>query len=100
QTKLEQLQDSVGLFLDLMRLDAGDRLGEVSFNDETRVIFDAGSITLITTDNVARARDAVEGLTADDSTHIHDALQRGLSLLTAPTDAANRRRVLIFFSDG
>lgn len=100
-TKLDQLQESVYLFLDLMRRNGGDRLGEVSFNRNVQTIFyDSGFDADGFTDaDAAEARDAVQNLTAEGSTNIRDALQRGLDLRTA-AGGTSRRRVLIFFSDG
>ncbi len=98
--KIDLLKDAASLFLDLMRLDAGDELGEVSFAGAVTTDFGPGDVlTPLTEDNLDEAKDAVTALSAGGSTNIRDALQQGLDLIT---DAANasHRRVLIFFSDG
>jgi len=104
QTKLQILQDSANLFLDLMRLDAGDRLGEVSFANSATTIFDdsggTGVISEITDDNIDDAKDAVKSLSAGGATNIAEGLQEGLGLLTAAGSGEGRRRVIVFFSDG
>jgi Mg-chelatase subunit ChlD/nitrous oxidase accessory protein NosD len=112
--KIELLKDSANLFLDLMRLDFGDRLGEVRFatdlfgggTDDMETLFvqqnnNTGSITGFTTGNQPNSK-AVLGtkLAASGGTNIRDGLQRGHDLITGATAGASRRRVLIFFSDG
>ncbi len=104
RTKLQLLQDSANLFLDLMRKDFGDRVGIVSFETGVTTEFVApppaiGSITAYTAANTAAAKAEINTLALGNATNIRDALQRGLDLLTAQ-DGTARRRVLVFFSDG
>lgn len=111
--KFKLLQDSANLFLDLMRVNFGDRLGEVRFatdlfgndTDDVETIFvqqnnNSGSITGLTGANLPAAKNALGRLEADGGTNIHDGLQRGHDLLTGAAAGADRRRVLIFLSDG
>ena len=99
-SKLGVLQDSANLFLDLMRLNAGDRLGEVSFASNVDIIFGPGDVlTPLTDANVGAAGTAVDNLNAGGNTNIRDALQEGLDMLT-DVDGTGRRRVIVFFSDG
>ena len=99
QTKLQQLQESANLFIDLLRRDAGDRLGQVSFASSASTDFSdgAGAVKSFGSANVASARTAVDGLSASGSTNIRSALDTALNLIPASTD---RRKVVIFFSDG
>lgn len=98
-TKLSVLKDRAEMFLRLLRKDAGDRLGEVKFNQSSDVIFGTSSdeVRDFGSGNVGSARSAVDGLSADGRTDIREALQTGLDMI--PT-SNNRRRVVIFFSDG
>ncbi|MCP4709485.1 MAG: VWA domain-containing protein, partial [Planctomycetes bacterium] len=105
QKKIDILKSSANLFLDLMRLDAGDRTAQVSFAGDLglqSITIDFGptdQLTDIGSGNITDAKDAVDGLDAGGNTDIRGALQQGLDLLTA--DGANeRRKVLVFFSDG
>ncbi|MEM6403912.1 MAG: vWA domain-containing protein, partial [Cyanobacteria bacterium P01_D01_bin.116] len=99
--KIELLQDSANLFLDLIRLDAGDRLGEVSFATTVTTDFGPlGDLTEITSANINDAKDEVNNLNPDGLTDIEGGLQRGLNLLTAAPDGDERRRVVVFLSDG
>jgi hypothetical protein len=99
QTKLAVLKDSAKLFLDLMRKGAGDRLGEVSFNASANVLFDDGSgnVTSFSEGTVNSAKNQVDGLSAGGQTDIRDGLDTGLGMIPTGND---RRRVIIFFSDG
>ena len=99
QTKLAVLQDSAKLFLDLMRKTANDRLGEVSFNQSANIDFDdgGGSVTGFSSGNVGNAKTQVDNLSAGGQTDIRDALDTGLGMIPTGND---RRRVIIFFSDG
>jgi hypothetical protein len=98
--KIDLLKDAANLFLDLMRLDAGDELGEVSFAGGVSTDFGPGDVlTALTEDNLDDAKDAVDALSPGGSTNIRDALQQGLDLITSAANASHRR-VLIFFSDG
>ena len=104
QTKLEQLKKSTKLFLDLMRTNEGDRLGEVSFASTESIDFDEpGAIEMVTEltsgpgGNLNTAKSEVDALSAGGATNIRDALQTGLDLLPPGSD---RRKVLVFLSDG
>ena len=99
QTKLAVLKESAKLFLDLMRKGAGDRLGEVSFNASADVLFDDGSgdVTNFSEATVNSAKNQVDGLSAGGQTDIRDGLDTGLGMIPTGND---RRRVIIFFSDG
>ena len=99
RSKLQVLQRSARLFLDLLRQDLGDRLGEVAFNGSSSVLFDdgSGSVENFGAGNIAAARGAVDRLTATGSTNIRAALQDALDLIPA---AGDRRRVVVFLSDG
>lgn len=99
QTKLQQLQDSANLFIDMLRRDAGDRLGQVSFASSESTDFSdgAGSVKSFGAGDVGPAKVAVGGLSASGSTNIRGALEKALTLIPTSTD---RRKVIIFFSDG
>jgi len=99
QTKLQQLQDSANLFIDMLRRDAGDRLGQVSFasTESTNFSDGAGAVKSFGAADVTTARAAVSGLSASGSTNIRSALDKALTLIPASTD---RRKVIIFLSDG
>ena len=103
--KIDVLKASANLFLDLMRLDAGDQLAEVSFsgamgaNSITTDFGPTGELTAIGAANIDDAKSAVNALDPGLQTDIHGALQQGLDVLTA-AEAGDHRRVLIFFSDG
>lgn len=99
RTKLQVLQRSARLFLDLLRQDLDDRLGEVAFNGSSSVVFDdgSGSVENFGAGNIAAARGAVDGLTATGSTNIRAALQDALDLIPV---AGDRHRVVVFLSDG
>jgi hypothetical protein len=99
QTKLQMLQDSANLFIDMLRRDAGDRLGEVSFADSASTDFSdgSGSVKSFGAGDIAGAKSAVGAMTANGSTNIRAALERALDLIPASTD---RRKVVLFFSDG
>lgn len=104
QTKLAQLKKAANLFLDLMRTNNGDRIGEVSFSSTERIDFDEPGATERVTpltsgasSNLAQAKQAVDNLNAGGGTNIRDALQQGLDLLPAGVD---RRKVVVFLSDG
>jgi len=100
-SKLQVLQDSAGLFLELLRRDAGDRIAEVAFDSTAEIVFADASDELVeyTTANQASATTAVDGLTADGSTNMTDALLEAYNLLTADGDS-ERQKVLVLFSDG
>ncbi|KPJ93032.1 MAG: hypothetical protein AMJ55_08855, partial [Gammaproteobacteria bacterium SG8_15] len=99
QTKLQILQDSANLFLDLLRQDAGDRLGLVSFATNSSIDFDDGSdqVTNFGAANIGVARTAVGNLVANGSTNIRGALQDALDMIPA---GDTRRKVIVFLSDG
>ena len=99
QTKLAVLKDSAKLFLDLMRKGADDRLGEVSFNETASIEFDdgAGGVTGFGPGTVGSAKSQVGGLTDGGQTDIRDGLSTGLGMIPTGNE---RRRVIIFFSDG
>jgi subtilisin family serine protease len=99
RTKLQVLQRSAGLFLDLLRQDLGDRLGEVAFGTNSSVVFDdgSGSVENFGAGNIGAARGAVNALVAQGNTNIRAALQDALDLIPA---AGDRRRVVVFLSDG
>jgi subtilisin family serine protease len=100
QRKIDVLKDSANLFLDLMRLGAGDQLAEVSFSSSATVRFGPdGKLNEIDSSNIGAAKTAANALAPEDLTDIEEGLQTGLDLLTAST-LPNQRRVLIFFSDG
>lgn len=99
--KIELLQDSANLFLDLMRLNAGDRLGEVSFASSVSTDFGPGDVlTEITSSNINDAKNEVNNLSPGGLTNIRGALQEGLDLLTDAPDGEDHRRVIVFLSDG
>jgi Ca2+-binding RTX toxin-like protein len=100
-TKLQVLQDSAGLFLELLRRDAGDRVAEVAFDTTAEIVFDDVSDALIeyTTANQATAMAAVDALTDGGTTNMTDALIEAWDLLTADGDS-DRQKVLVLFSDG
>ena len=99
QTKIQQMQDSANLFVDLLRRDAGDRLGQVSFASSSSTDFSdgAGAVKSFGAADVAAAQTAISGLSASGQTNIRGALDTALNLIPASTD---RRKVIIFFSDG
>ncbi|MGD1701596.1 S8 family serine peptidase [Dapis sp. BLCC M229] len=99
--KIELLQDSANLFLDLIRLDAGDRLGEVSFAGSVSTDFGPGDLlTEITSGNIDDAKDEVDNLSPGGNTNIRGALEEGLDLLTTAPGGEDHRRVIVFLSDG
>ncbi|MDH4088044.1 MAG: S8 family serine peptidase [Nitrospira sp.] len=99
QTKLQMLQDSANLFIDMLRRDAGDRLGEVSFAGSASTDFSdgSGSVKSFGAGDIAGAKAAVGAMTANGMTNIRSALERALDLIPTSTD---RRKVVLFFSDG
>ena len=103
--KMEVLQSSANLFLDLMRLDAGDRLAEVSFSgglgpDSITTDFGpAGRLVEIRAENIDEAHDAINALEPGRATDIRRAMQEALDVM-ATAGEADRRRAIIFFSDG
>lgn len=99
QTKLQQLQDSANLFIDMLRRDAGDRLGQVSFASSESTDFSDGSgaVKSFGAADVGTVQAAISGLSASGSTNIRSALEKALTLIPASTD---RRKVVIFLSDG
>jgi len=105
QTKIDVLKNSANLFLDLMRLDAQDRLAQVSFSGDIgaqSITVDFGPTDQLTdfgAGNIGDMRTAVQNLVADGSTDIRGALQRALDVMTSGT-TAGRRKAIIFFSDG
>lgn len=105
QLKIDVLKNSANLFLDLMRLDAQDRLAQVSFSGDIgaqSITVDFGptdQLTDIGAGNIGDMRTAVQNLNADGSTDIRGALQKALDVMTAGT-TAGRRKAIIFFSDG
>jgi len=100
QKKIQALKTSVNLFLDLFRIGAGDRLAQVSFSENARTDFhDHMGLVAMHSANLQDARDAVNKLTPGTTTNIRAALRRSLNeFISKP--AGNRRRSLIFFSDG
>jgi Ca2+-binding RTX toxin-like protein len=100
-SKLQVLQDSAGLFLELLRRDAGDRVAEVAFNATAEVVFGDASDELVeyTTANQATATAAVDALSDGGATNMTDALIEAWDLLTADGDS-DRQKVLVLFSDG
>ncbi len=100
-SKLQVLQDSAGLFLELLRRDAGDRVAEVAFDATAEVVFGDTSDELVeyTTDNQGTATTAVDNLTDGGATNMTDALIEAWDLLTADGDS-DRQKVLVLFSDG
>jgi subtilisin family serine protease len=101
QTKMEVLQDSANLFLDLLRQGANDELAEVSFSapNDIDTIYGPTGLTPYNAGNVVPAKNAVNNLQPATSTDIRGGLQRGLDVMTAGANQGHRR-VLIFFSDG
>ncbi|MEX2126089.1 MAG: S8 family serine peptidase [Woeseia sp.] len=99
QTKLQMLQDSANLFIDMLRRDAGDRLGQVSFASSASTDFSdgSGSVKSFGAADIPVAKAAIAGMTASGMTNIRSALERALDLIPASTD---RRNVVLFFSDG
>lgn len=99
RTKLSILQTSANLFLDLLRKDAGDRLGQVSFADNSSIIFDdgSGSVQDFGAGTLGNAQSAIGGLSASGKTNIRAALQDGLDLIPS---GSGRRKVIVFLSDG
>lgn len=106
-TKTELLQSSANIFLELMRLNLGDRLGEVRFNANVETIFTdeavdppIGALENATAVSISNARTALNNeLGSNGNTNIQAGLQRGLDLLVG-AGGNDRRRVLLFFSDG
>ena len=104
QTKIAQLKKSANLFLDLMRTNEGDRLGEISFASTATIDFDEPGAAEVVTEltsgpggNLGVAKSEVNALAPGGATNIRDALQAGLDLLPPGSD---RRKVLVFLSDG
>lgn len=99
RAKLDVLKDSASLFLDLLRRGAGDRLGEVSFAGSSAIVFDDGGdlVADFSDAELPAARAGVTGLVAGGSTNIRDALQDALDMIPAGDE---RRKVIVFFSDG
>ena len=104
QTKIAQLKKSANLFLDLMRTNEGDRLGEISFASTATIDFDEPGAAEVVTEltsgpggNLGVAKSEVNALVPGGATNIRDALQAGLDLLPPGSD---RRKVLVFLSDG
>ena len=100
RTKLDLLQRSANLFLDLMRTGAGDHLGLVSFATDSNVDLSDGSdkVLALTIDNLKDAKDVVQDLEAGGATNIRAALEDGIDMV--PSGGDTRRKVIIFFSDG
>ena len=109
-TKLDVLQNSASLFLDLMRLDEGDQIAEVAFNLVSDVVFEDGAVvgdTLveIETGNLAAAQTAVDDLIAGGATNMTDALLDAYDLLVdldtnGQVIPSDRQKVIVLFSDG
>ncbi len=105
QMKIDVLKNSANLFLDLMRLDAQDRLAQVSFSGDIgaqSITVDFGPTDQLTdfgAGNIGDMRTAVQNLTAAGSTDIRGALQKALDVMTSGT-TAGRRKAIVFFSDG
>ena len=101
QTKMQVLQDSAHLFLDLLRTGANDKLAEVSFSAPNNIdtIYGPSGLTLYNAGDVQPAKDAVSNLQPATSTDIRGGLQRGIDVITAGTNQGHRN-LIIFFSDG
>jgi hypothetical protein len=101
QTKMQVLQDSANLFLDLLRTGANDELAEVSFSapNDIDTIYGPTGLTPYNAGNVVPAQNAVNNLQPATSTDIRGGLEHGLGVMTAGANPGHRR-VLIFFSDG
>ncbi len=101
QTKMEILEDSAHLFLDLLRTGANDQLAEVSFSSPSDIdtIYGPSGLTTYNAGNVQPAKTAISNLSPATSTDIRGGLQRGLDVMRAGT-IQGHRKVIIFFSDG
>lgn len=98
RTKMEILQSSVNLFLDLMRRNASDMLGIVSFSSSSSITVDLALTTY--TDSVrTSAKAAVNSLVASGATDIRGALEEAIKQIQNKGDPTHRR-VIVFFSDG
>ncbi|MDP7277149.1 MAG: S8 family serine peptidase, partial [Planctomycetaceae bacterium] len=105
QSKLQVLQNSASLFLDLMRLDEGDQIAEVAFNLVSDVVFEDDTLVEIETGNLAAAQTAVDDLLADGATNMTDALLDAYDLLvdldaSGQVIPSDRQKVIVLFSDG
>lgn len=102
--KLSLLKDAAGLFLDIIRRDAEDQLSVVQFSGDAEGIFGAlGALTPLTTGSVGDAQLEINEIFANGETDIRTGLEIALMKLPAlapGVEDADRRRVIIFFSDG
>jgi hypothetical protein len=102
--KLDLLKDAASLLLDVMRRDAGDQLSVIPFAGDAIGIFGVdGALTPLVTGNVEDVRLVIGGIDAGGETDIRTALETALMrfpALPAGDTSADRRRVVIFFSDG
>lgn len=85
--KLEALREAAGAFLD--GLDEGDRAAVVGFQQSV-------SVALPLTDEISRARFALDAAQAGARTALHDAVYVALRL----PEAGSRRAAVVVFSDG
>ena len=96
QRKRDILENSSGLFFDLMRLGAGDRLGIASFSGNISRDRDLNEVD---ESNIDDFRGVSGELTYSGLTDIRGGLEEGLDMLPAAGDD-ERRRVAVLFSDG
>lgn len=99
--KVEVLDDSAGVFFDLLRLGAGDRLGVVSFAGDmgTGTVTRDFDLEEVDGDNVGDAAAISGRLVPFGATDIRAGLEEALAALPA-AGSDERRRVIVFFSDG
>ena len=100
RSKVELMRESADLFLDMLRVDANDRFAGIEFNDNADLLFASTTNSLypITTSRVNSAKTAVDGLSPNGATDIHEALSDAHDLLTAGGN--NRPKTIVFLSDG
>lgn len=95
--KVEVLDDSARVFHSLLREGVGDRIGVVSFAESATLELDP--LQEIDSTTIAASRAISAGLTPDGQTDIREGLEGALGMLPA-AGSDERRRVVVFFSDG
>jgi len=100
RSKMELMQESANLFLDMLRVDANDRFAGIEFNRNANILFPTtnNSLVPVNTTKVLSAQGEVDDLSSSGATDIHEALEDAHSLLT--DGGNNRPKTIVFLSDG
>jgi len=98
-TKLQALQTAANQFIDLLSLDAGNRLGLVGFAENVIPLNPVFDVQPITAASAPQARAAIEALATGGLTNVIGGIQAGLDQLGAVAQP-NPRQVMVVFSDG